>query len=121
MGAPSHIKLSKYLTHTAVWQVTEVGTYGDTYVSTATTVKCLYYTGETLRDLPGRSVEGIELEHLALLYSTPTIKVGDLLVTIVNQDGETIRDQARITRVEAFHGWSNGRGTILKQVTLEFN
>lgn len=128
MGSPRYIQLARYLTHTAVWQITDVGTYGgDTVVTTATTVKCLYYTGNVMRDLGrttdgvARAIEGVELQHFVLLYSTPTVKVNDLLTAIVNQDSETIAAQVRITKVEAFHGWGDGRGTLLKQCTVEFN
>lgn len=126
MGAPKYIKLSKYLTHSAVWQTTGVGTYGDTIVSTSQTVSCFYFTGSIYREV-GRAnvgqsaVENVALEHSLLLYSTPNVKVGDTFVNITDQDGAITVALARAVKVEAYRYYASGMGNVLQQITLEFN
>lgn len=127
MGTPRFIQLSKYLKHYAVWQSCSTNEFGDTSVTTSETISCLYYTGSNYRSMgnqtsgAARVVQNLELEHLALLYSTPAIQVNDRLTAIVNQDGETLVASARVVRVESYHHWDTGRGLLMKQVTLDFS
>lgn len=123
MGEPRFIKLSKYLTHTAVWEVTAAGTYGDTYVSTSVTgIACAYFQGLTAREVMGsRGIQDLTLEHSLLLYSTPTVKVGDQFAAITDQDGAVMVASARVTQVIPYSAWFLGGGKCAQQVSLEFN
>lgn len=127
MGDPRFIKLSKYLRHRAVWETTGQNEYGDTSITTSQTVLCYYYQGSVYREFgnqvagASRAVQNLELEHLALLYSSVTVKINDRLKTITTFDNEALLAEGRVVRVERFHGWDNGRGLMLQQVTLEFN
>lgn len=128
MADPRQIRLSKYLAHRAQLAITATGTFGaDTYVSSTYTVSVLYYVGNVERDIGERQggstrrVENADLEHYCVLASTPVVKVGDQLLNVVTQDGDTLVTSARITKVEKFAGWQTRHGYMLQQVTVNFN
>lgn len=119
MGSPSFISLSNYLKHKAQWQSWEtLGSFGETSVTTTQTVNCLYFEGYV--DLGNAGpVRSANLMHQALLYSTPTVKIGDKLVAITDQFGNELQASATVVRVEKFTKPS--RGVVLQQVVLEFH
>ena len=127
MGTPSHIKLSKYLTHTAVWEVTGTSGYGDSSVTSLSTVKCFYFTGQVFKEIGDRGtglrkpIQEIRLEHQVLLYSTQNVKVGDVIAAITSQDGNVLQAGGRVGKLESYQGWRPGAGLLLQQITLAFD
>ena len=78
--------------------------YGDSVVTTVATVKCLVYQDTDEQRMTNPVITNLN-KHFALIPTGITIKLHDHLSVVVNQFGESIIDDARVTNITNFGSW----------------
>jgi len=98
------IKVDKYVTMTGQLRSMVRGEFGDTTVTTVTTVKCLVYQDSDKQDQTNPTITRVG-KHFAIVKTDVTVKLHDHLSLVVNKFGESILGDARITNLTAFGSW----------------
>lgn len=98
------INIKKYVTMTGQLRSMARNSHGDTVVTTITTVKCLVYQDSDQQRMTNPTITDLN-KHFALIPTGVTIKLHDHLSVVVNQFGESIVDDARITKITNWGSW----------------
>ncbi len=98
------ININKYVTMTGQLRSMARNDHGDTVVTTITTIKCLVYQDTDQQDMTNPIITDLN-KHFALIPFGVTIKLHDHLSVVVNKFGESIIDDARITKQTNFGSW----------------
>lgn len=98
------ININKYVTMTGQLRSMARNEYGDTTVTTITTVKCLVYQDSDQQRMTNPVITDLN-KHFALIPTGVTIKLHDHLSVVLNRFGETVIDDARIAKITNFGSW----------------
>ena len=98
------ININKYVTMTGQLRSMARGTHGDTVVTTITTIKCLVYQDSEQQSMTNPVITDKD-KHFALIKAGEVIKLHDHLSVVINKFGESILDDARVTKITKFGSW----------------
>jgi hypothetical protein len=102
------INVKKYVTMTGQLRSMARNPTGDTVVTTVTTIKCLVYQDSDEQRTTNPTITDLD-KHFAIVQTAiplgVVIKLHDHLSVVVNQYGESIIDDARITKITAWGSW----------------
>lgn len=88
---------SVYMVHTAQLNSMSVDQFGQTSVTTVTTVNCYVYTGDSERRVKA-AVREQTYSYECILPNTLTVNNDDQLILIKNYGGETVLNQGTIVK-----------------------
>lgn len=116
------IDLRKYLVHKGQLQRTTRDDYGETVATSITTVACLVYSEDESRaPVYPRDIqhprETLTFGHYALLPNTLSVRVNDMLASVIDINNLPVISSAKIVQVIELNHWRYGKRAI--QVRLE--
>ena len=98
------ININKYVTMIGQLRSMGRGSHGDADVTSITTVKCLVYQDSDQQRMTNPAITDLN-KHFAIVPTSVVLKLHDHLSVVVNKFGESIIDDARVTKVTAFGSW----------------
>jgi len=98
------INIDKYTTMTGQLRSMSRDEFGDSVVTTITTVKCLVYQDSDQQRQTNPTITDLN-KHFALIPTGTTIKLHDHLSVVINRFNEIIISDARVTKITNFGSW----------------
>lgn len=86
-----------------------ISQFGDTDITSVYTISCLVYRGSDFQ-MQGAPLVTRERELRCIVsHATTFVEKGDILRTVVDKDGVTVLDEARVRDIEDYDHWEYGR------------
>lgn len=112
------INVDKYTTMTGQLRSVARDNFGDAEVTTITTIKCLVYQDTDQQQQTNPTITNFD-KHFAIVPTGVTIKLHDHLSVVMNRFGESIIDDARITKITNYGSWR--RKVRFRKLDLELS